>query len=166
MKFFIAILMDKTRYYKEHIPNFSLDRVLVASFYTQDLQKIIYRLKFSKNTSSSDINKLSQLFFLLSKEYPYAPDCLVYPPIHILDLFLRGKNHMGELVKRLSFPYPSSCPFRKRFFSSHQSRKRKEGRKNIQEELLFNSSQKILIQGKKILLFDDCITTGYTAHTL
>jgi len=61
---------------------------------------------------------------------------------------------------------PIFCPFRKKIFSSHQSRRSRKERRLIRDEYFLNTDYIRQIQGKKILLIDDLITTGYTAHTL
>lgn len=58
------------------------------------------------------------------------------------------------------------CPFQKKFFAGHQSKRSKQERTSIQEELFWNEKFTAKIRGKDVILVDDLITTGYTAHTL
>lgn len=61
---------------------------------------------------------------------------------------------------------PIICPFQKKFFAGHQSKRSKQERTSIQEELFWNEKFTAKIRGKDVILVDDLITTGYTAHTL
>jgi predicted amidophosphoribosyltransferase len=57
-------------------------------------------------------------------------------------------------------------PFHKKFFTSHQSRRTRNERSAVREEYSLSPQWEKSLKGKKILLIDDIITTGYTAHTL
>ena len=68
MRYFIDNRMQKTQYYKTAIPNFSLDEVLVGSYYDADVQRKIHRFKFVHNRV--DRVYFESLFADLQKEFP------------------------------------------------------------------------------------------------
>ena len=164
MKFFIDKHMLKTEHYKHSIPYFSLDRVAVGAQYDREMQRKIHRFKFVHNYV--DRVYFREVFSHLQEEYPYTPDVVVYPPISLRDRILRGSNHAKKLADDIGIPVPVLCPFYKKMFSSHQSRRTKKERNLIGEEYFFDKKFTNQIKDKKILLIDDLITTGYTAHFL
>ena len=157
--------MLKTQHYKRAIANFSLDAVVVGSVYDDDMRRKIHRFKFVHN--HVDNVYFQSLFGHMKEEYVCLSDVIVYPPISLQDRLLRWPNHARILAEYCAFiNVPIICPFRKKFFSSHQSRRTKEERRSVREEYSFDTEHAHTIAGKKILLVDDVITTGYTAHTL
>lgn len=157
--------MLKTQHYKRSIPKFSLDTVVVGAYFDDEMRRKIHRFKFVHN--HVDNVYFGELFAQIQKEYPYIPDVIVYPPISLRDRVLRWPNHAQILAKYFSAQdVPIISPFRKKIFSSHQSRRTREERTQVRDEYSLNRKYTEDIKGKKILLVDDLITTGYTAHTL
>lgn len=157
--------MLKTEHYKRSIPYFSLDKVVVGTFYDEDMQRKIHRFKFVHNYV--DHVYFQSLFTHIQEEYPYIPDIIVYPPISFRDRIFRWPNHAQKLVEYFgSKNVPTLSPFRKNFFTSHQSRRTRKERTGVREEYSFIQKYREQFQGKRILIIDDIITTGYTAHTL
>ncbi len=157
--------MLKTEHYKRCVPGFSLDKVVVASFYDEEMRRKIHRFKFVHNYV--DNVYFETLFSQIEEEYPYIPDVIVYPPISLRDRIFRGPNHAQVLARYFQKgEIPILSPFNKKFFTTHQSRQAKADRSNIRREYSLKDPFKELFKGKKVLLIDDIITTGYTAHTL
>ncbi len=158
--------MLKTEHYKKNIPDFSLDKVIVAVRYDDSMQRKIRRFKFAHNYV--DRVYFESLFLLASQEYKPTGDIIVHPPISPFDWIIRGPNHAAHLAEYFSHIYekPLMSPFRKKAFAGHQSRRTKKERAQVRKEYLFDKKYKNLIKNKKIILVDDLITTGYTAHTL
>lgn len=157
--------MLKTEHYKRSIPSFSLEKVVVGAFYDEEIQRKIHRFKFVHNYV--DHVYFQSLFTQMQEEYPYTPDIIVYPPISLRDRIFRGPNHAQKLVEYFgSENTPTLSPFHKKFFTSHQSRRTKEERRAVRDEYSFIEKYRNQIKDKRILLVDDVITTGYTAHTL
>ncbi len=164
-KFFTVRPMLKSEHYKRYIPGFSLDKVVVGAYYDNDMARRIHRFKFSHNYV--DRVYFEGLGAHIRAEYPYVPDIIVCPPISVLDRIFRGPNHALILAKYLGEKnIPILCPFHKKSFSGHQSRRSRSERARIREEYSLDPKYRDQIAGKKILLIDDIITTGYTAHTL
>jgi competence protein ComFC len=155
--------MLKTEHYKKSIPNFSLDKVVVGGYYDEEMQRKIRRFKFVQNRV--DHVYFWSIFSQIEEEFPYTPDIIVYPPISLRDRIFRWPNHAKIFTQLLSETDALiACPFQKKFFSSHQSRRTKRERSKVRDEFFLSSN--IDFRGKKILIVDDVITTGYTAHTL
>lgn len=160
--------MLKTQHYKKYIPGFALDKVVVGTLYTLEMRRKIHRFKFVHNHVDSDYFR--HLFSHMKEENELIVDnfdIIVYPPVSLRDRIFRWPNHAKLLVEHF-WPgdTPVYCPFQKKIFSSHQSRRTRTERSSIREEYSLNPSFLGRIQGKKILLIDDLITTGWTAHTL
>ncbi len=158
--------MLKTEHYKRNIRNFSVDKVIVGSYYDDDMQRKIRRFKFAHNYV--DRVYFESLFLKSVIEYPPNGDIIVYPPISALDWIIRGPNHAQNLAQYFSHIYqkPLLCPFKKKLFAGHQSRRSKKERANTRKEYIFDKKYTSTIKGARIILVDDLITTGYTAHTL
>ena len=58
------------------------------------------------------------------------------------------------------------CPLGKKFFAGHQSRRTKKERKQTQHEYFSLNKRGHNLENAQIILIDDIITTGYTAHTI
>lgn len=162
--------MQKSRHYKKNIHGFSLDEVFVAKIYDSEMQQKLHRFKFVHNYS--DTTYFLSLFHSITQESNiknFSEAIVVYPPISLKDRIFRWPNH----AKKLATIFASSigtthilCPFTKKFFAGHQSRRTKKERKKVQLEYLLKRNQQNIFQDKEVFLVDDIITTGYTAHTL
>ena len=157
--------MLKSEHYKRSIPWFALEKVVVGELYGEEMRRRIHRFKFVHN--HVDHVYFRELFTSMKREYSYEPDCIVYPPVSLRDRIFRGPNH-AKLLVQYFWPgdTPVFCPFQKKVFSSHQSRRTKAERSSVREEYSLHPTFLERIKGKKILLIDDLITTGWTAHTL
>jgi competence protein ComFC len=157
--------MLKTEHYKKYIPQFSLDKVVVATYYDEEMQRKIHRFKFVHN--HVDHVYFQELFALMKEEFPYVPDIIVYPPISFRDRILRWPNHAQFLAEYVWLAdIRTLSPFSKKFFTGHQSRRTRKERAKVREEYSLYPGYRDVLKGKKVLLIDDLITTGYTAHTL
>lgn len=157
--------MLKTEHYKRYIADFSLDKIVVGAYYDAEMQRKIHRFKFVHNYV--DDVYFRELFAYMEEEFPYVPDVVVYPPISFRDRIFRGPNHAKKLAQYFYHKkIPTLCPFRKKTFSTHQSRRAKKDRILAGTEYSLDKDFAEQLKGKKVLLIDDLITTGYTAHTL
>jgi predicted amidophosphoribosyltransferase len=104
---------------------------------------------------------------LCAESLTTTPDYITYPPISFKDRLLRGPNHAKILAQELGkiLGVPLICPYTKTIFSRHQAKQPREKRYQVQRFYTLRKDAQDLT-GQKILLVDDLITTGYTAHTL
>lgn len=130
------------------------------------MEKRIHRFKFANN--AVDRVYFTGLFHSMKEEKTPLGDMIVYPPVRWFDFLFRGPNHAKRLAGYFSegLSIPLLCPFTKKFTAGHQSRRRKQERQKASEEYLLKSKLVNEVVGKRIILVDDLITTGYTAHTL
>jgi predicted amidophosphoribosyltransferase len=159
-------LMQKTNHYKSSLPDFAVDEVVVARHYDQDMQKKIRRFKFVHNYV--DRVYFDSLFQELIKEIPVEGDIITYPPIRWIDRILRWPNHARILAEYFQKHVPMKilCPFHKSLFATHQSRRKKSERTRVRKEYSLITKYIPDIRGKSVILVDDLITTGHTAHAL
>lgn len=169
MRYFIDTPMKKTNYYKSIFVDFALDEVFFASLYDSDMQRKIHRFKFVHN--HVDDVYFGSLFRSLIDESGVEIDrncVIVYPPVSLCDRILRGPNHAHHLA--MLFPrdswIPLLCPFQKKFFSGHQSRRNKHDRALVADEYTFLPKYQSSLTGKTVIFVDDLITTGWTAQIL
>jgi predicted amidophosphoribosyltransferase len=85
------------------------------------------------------------------------------------DRIFRWPNHakkLATLCVKTTEANTIFCPLKKKFFAGHQSRRTKSERKQIQSEIFLKKHQEVFLKNKDILIIDDLITTGHTAHTM
>lgn len=145
-RFFIDNPMLKTEHYKKHIADFSLDKVVVGGYYDELMQRKIRRFKFAHNYV--DRVYFESLFSASIDEYAPKGDIIVYPPVSTLDWIIRGPNHAEKLAEYFSHvcDKPLLCPFKKKLFSGHQSRRTKKERASVRKEYLFDKKYKSRIK--------------------
>lgn len=170
MRFFRDIPMQKTNYYKQNFRWFPFTSVYVGRFYDDVIQRKLRRFKFVHNTVDSVY--FESIFRELIEENGYkniSNSVIVYPPISLKDRIFRWPNHARKLAIIFAKIIGSNvvvCPFRKKFFAGHQSRRNKTQRSKIQQEFKEKSVYGEQLRGKHIFFIDDIITTGHTAYTL
>ncbi len=170
MRYFSAIPMQKTNYYKKSLAQFPLDEVYVGRLYDSSMQRKLRRFKFAHNTV--DTAYFASIFRQLIAENALQSDesiSIVYPSISLKDRVFRGSNHAKSLAKLFGKELGVTvilCPFKKAFFAGHQSLRNKQQRKQVRSEYTFHQDSQDKIRGRDILLIDDIITTGQTAYTL
>lgn len=79
--------MLKSEHYKNNIPRFSLEKVVVGAYYDEEMQRKIHRFKFVHN--HVDRVYFEELFASMKREFPYQPDIIIYPPISLRDRIFR-----------------------------------------------------------------------------
>ncbi len=150
-----------TEHYQSTFPWFCIDEVHIAVPY-DDIKETLELYKYhSEKRALSDILPLLLPIFDRYKEQ--ANLSLVWVPMHWSRYSIRGLDHIDVLLKKISLktgiPYISPLSTR---FSSRQSKlsreKRLENRKN---HFTIDSS---LSLPETIILFDDVISSGATAH--
>ncbi len=93
----------------------------------------------------------------------WRPDCITYVPSGFLRYHVRGYNQSALIAHRLAkrFALPCKPLLRKRFWVGHQVGRTSEERQTAARQA-FYPRRNLQMQGKRILLIDDVITTGAT----
>lgn len=162
--------MQKTNYYKQKFHHFPLDAVYVGRVYDVSMQQKIRRFKFVNNPV--DIVYFESLFTDIIQQNNIKntwESIVVFPPISLRDRVLRWPNH----AKRLAAIFAKNigiktilCPFRKRFFAGHQSKRTLSEREKISQDFCISDKFVPYVQGKNVFFVDDIITSWHTANTL
>lgn len=138
-------------------------RCISTFVYDGKVRRMILRLKFYDR-----IQYIPQIAELLAKdiENTYSGerfDFITAVPMHQKDLKKRGYNQSAllakELSKRLDLPYRETIDKIKRTKKQHQL-KYNERKTNLNGA--FKVIDKDEVEGKKVLIVDDIITSGYT----
>lgn len=133
--------------------------------YDLTLKYALHQFKFRKEIR---MNKLFTNLFLEHFNLLNPPDIIIPVPSHPLTNIKRGYIPMFLIAKRMSeiSDIPLSCSIRKYFFRSiFRNRKfqnREERISSLGNRFYIKKKNIADINGKKILLLDDVITTGTT----
>ena len=130
--------------------------------YDEGSKKLILPFKHADRTDLTHI--ISQFLLKDYRDLISEADAIVPVPLHITRLFLRHYNQSALLANRLAHMthrcYLPNVLKRVRATPSQGHLSAKQRQKNIQNA--FRVSKPNLIQGQKILLIDDVMTTGAT----
>jgi ComF family protein len=137
----------------------NLDNIYVLYDFTETFQQIIHLLKYERCLSICQyfanelINKFKKSFYL-------SYDCIVPVPLHLVKYRERGYNQSYEIIKLLPGSINNNLLLRKRQTQSQTKLTREERLMNVADAFACFGN----IKTKKILLFDDIITTGSTIN--
>ena len=148
--------------------NYSFDKVWSACIYEEPLSELIYAFKYHDKTY------LRKLFWDFLTEYidtyhiPLDQFDLIIPiPLHPARYRERGFNQAELLSQLLSLNYQLShrtdILFRWKFTPSQTQQQAKQRWTNIADA--FRINHHLDIADKSILIVDDLLTTGATAHS-
>jgi ComF family protein len=103
---------------------------------------------------------------IIQMPFPQLPQLVVAVPMHWLERLKRRSNQasaMAEaLARRLELPYVSRVLFCRRRMQRQARLASHERRRNVRGA--FIAWRKRAVTGKRVLLVDDVMTTGATAH--
>ncbi len=124
----------------------------------------LYKFKSVKPFSKILAEKIRDSFFNYCEEI--KPDLITYVPVHIFRYWSRGFDHNREILKALNVSFENIL-IRVKHSKPLANIKGKEKRlKAVKGAYKVRKSKIDLIEGKKILIFDDIITTGSTAESV
>lgn len=128
------------------------------------VHRLIHELKYKENKSVGI--RLGKLFGteLVSSQRMNHYDYIIPVPLHPKKLYLRGYNQCDCIAEGLSHTLGSEMltdHLRRIVFTQSQTRKSRYDRwKNV--ETIFGVRNPEILEGKRVLLIDDVITTGST----
>lgn len=146
-----------------HGKEFEFDSARAALVYNDAAKKLITRFKHSGQTGYVHLFApwIKTAFTNTAMHY----DGLIPVPLHFLRLFKRGYNQAALLAYELSLnkkiPILKGALKRTRHTPSQGHKSVANRFKNLENALVANST---LVQGKKLLLVDDVMTTGATLN--
>lgn len=127
-------------------------------------QKLLHKLKYQ---GQKEIGALLGKWFSGEVAHIGSLDFIIPVPLHTSRQRSRGYNQSAEIAKgiaeQLSISVREDLVIRKKSSSSQTSKTKVERWKNI-ENVYGNASEEV--QGKKVLVIDDVITTGATLGML
>ncbi len=135
------------------------DNVFILYDFSDTFQNIIHLLKYKQCLKISNYfadelrNNYSTSFF---SNY----NLILAVPLHPVKLRERGYNQSFEIIKHLDFNVQKNILKRIKYTTSQTTLSREERLNNMKNAFSCSNS----VSGKKILLFDDIITTGSTLN--
>lgn len=144
-----------------------LPKTVYSVMYEEDIKQAIWKYKFrSKRYYVRPFSCLLNDAF----NYYYKPsdfDVILAIPITKKSKAERGYNHAGLLGKAISkqteIPYLDTALIKLKETNQHE-KTLSERRENVKGA--YKVSEKASLKGKRVLLVDDIITTGYTMETV
>lgn len=150
-------------YDEDPIPDF---QVWSLFHYDMPVTMLLRRLKFQNGEYCGEM--LGKLMAReLERDLPFHPDCVIPIPLSEKRLASRGYNQAavlgGEIAKRLNIPLLEGALVRTRH-TRQQSRYVEPGRRMENVASAFGVEETWEVEGLKILLIDDILTSGATLH--
>ncbi|MEN9946486.1 MAG: hypothetical protein RLZZ293_872 [Pseudomonadota bacterium] len=145
--------------------NFAFTKIVAAYQYAFPLDRLLHGLKYNHNLAYSGV--LSHLFWQrISEQLNQLPDLVIPVPLHRSKQQLRGFNQVHELLSEFHKAH-SQIPIlnilRNRATIAQASLNRQQRLINLQNAF---SLDNLNLQGKRIVLVDDVVTTGSTINEL
>ena len=136
------------------------------SVFTGKMRELIHHFKFNKRRSLS--NLFSGLLVKHKRDYILEHDELVPVPLTGVRMLERGFNQSlliaRKLASRLPVGFHGSIISRKGdSVPQSRVRSRAQRRNNINDRFFVKKRWRTVVPGKRVLLFDDVLTTGATA---
>ena len=138
---------------------YPVDRLLIALKYQT-------RIDYTKSLASLLVQDV-ELEYDFENTEVVKPDCIVPVPLHLFRECRRGYNQAHllarELCKQLGFPLQTKLIKRTRHTPQQSRLSKKQREKNLRKAFAINVFENI---PKYIVLVDDVMTTGSTAHAV
>lgn len=143
---------------------FVFSRIVAAYDYGYPLEKILHQLKYANKLEYSTL--LSQLFWSrISRQISFLPDAIIPVPLHANKHKLRGFNQVHEIMREFCILHPEiSIINAKRIKETKQQAQLNRISRIANLKNAFEIDENI--NGKKIVIIDDVITTGSTVNEI
>jgi ComF family protein len=155
-----------------HPPAFA--RCIIPFAYEYPLDALIHRFKYRRHLTSGKL--LSQLLAEYLKHHAQAdadwhtPDLLIPAPMHWLRRWQRGFNQAEVLAQHLAhqlhIPLATQIVQRTHKTPAQKELTRTERQQNLRKAFMISAKNCTHIQGKRIALIDDVVTTTATVREL
>ena len=145
---------------KEEIETGYFDRLFIAFEFCKEIQTLIHLLKYNRYLTFAEYFAYSISKRIKSYDY----DWITAVPLNAVRYRERGYNQSALIAKsvaeRLSVPFKEYILQRTKNTISQTSLKREERKRNVKNAFRLGTA----VEGKRILLVDDVITTGSTLN--
>lgn len=151
---------DLTAHYRSEISSLSVDRIYIAWAY-RDYHKKIESYKYRSNREYAEY--FAQIFDTMIQKYIWdTSEYIIVPvPMHWSRYLYRSYDHMGLIASILEKEYGYYISHLLGVhFSLKQAKLHKQARKKNSVDRFFLKNRNFW--GKKIILIDDIISSGYT----
>ena len=142
------------------------DRARAACLYDDHSRELILQMKHADRTDLSGL--FAKWLSRAARELIEDADAIAPVPLHRLRLFRRRYNQAAEIARPLArmggLAYLPDALVRKRATASQGGRSAGGRRRNVQGAFAVPEARRHLVEGRRILLIDDVLTTGATAQ--
>jgi ComF family protein len=144
----------------------AFSRGRAACLYDEHSRELVLQFKHADRTDLSGL--FAKWLSRSARELIEEADAVVPVPLHRLRLLRRRYNQAAEIARPLaqmsSLDYLPDALIRKRATASQGGRSAGGRRRNVQGAFAVPDSRKRLVEGRRILLVDDVLTTGATTE--
>ncbi|HEX5775060.1 MAG TPA: ComF family protein [Caulobacteraceae bacterium] len=141
-------------------------RARAACLYDEHSRELVLQMKHADRTDLSGL--FAKWLSRSARELIEDADAIVPVPLHRLRLLRRRYNQAAEIARPLArltgLDYLPDALVRRRATASQGGRSAGGRRRNVQGAFAVPESRRALVEGRRILLVDDVLTTGATAE--
>lgn len=144
----------------------AFSRARAACLYDEHSRELILQLKHADRTDLSGL--FARWLSRSARELIEDTDAIVPVPLHRLRLLRRRYNQAAEIARPLArltgLDYLPDALMRRRATASQGGRSAGGRRRNVQGAFAVPERARRLVEGRRLLLIDDVLTTGATAE--
>lgn len=144
----------------------AFSRGRAACLYDEHSRELILQLKHADRTDLSGL--FARWLSRSARELIEEADAIVPVPLHRMRLLRRRYNQAAEIARPLArltgLDYLPDALVRRRPTASQGGKSAGGRRRNVQGTFAVPNNRRALVEGRRILLIDDVLTTGATAE--
>jgi len=143
---------------------FLFDEIVTLFYYRDKVAKLIHFYKYNRRKKFANLllNFLKNRVQYLKDGYDFILSVPLHPARKRERGFDQNEVFCREISKSLDIPYVKNLIYRIRYTKPQAGLKKEKREKNIKNAFIIYGN----LRGKKIILFDDVITTGATLNEL